>query len=180
MIKTFSGIALWCMGLMMSSVVLHARAADWSTPGPFLIGSRSVSSTRADNTTFTAQVYYPAVAPGANHAFAASAAPAPAISFGMVSLNPYESPRATTPIEPTADTESPSVWPILISAFLFAIAHWTHGPDWIPLFLLAIGLGYLYRQTHRVVPCIVVHFLLNATSMSLVALSLVIGEGKLP
>jgi len=82
MIKTFSGIALWCMGLMMSSVVLHARAADWSTPGPFLIGSRSVSITRADNTTFTAQVYYPAVAPGANHAFAASAAPAPAISFG--------------------------------------------------------------------------------------------------
>ncbi|QDU98264.1 CPBP family intramembrane glutamic endopeptidase [Lignipirellula cremea] len=55
-------------------------------------------------------------------------------------------------------------WPILTSAFLFAGMHWGHGPAPIPLFFLAIGLGYLYQQTHRIVPCILVHFLLNATT----------------
>jgi membrane protease YdiL (CAAX protease family) len=39
-------------------------------------------------------------------------------------------------------------------------------PDPIPLFVLALGLGYLYRQTHRILPCIVVHLLLNACSLT--------------
>jgi membrane protease YdiL (CAAX protease family) len=62
-------------------------------------------------------------------------------------------------------------WPIAISAFSFAILHWSHGPDWIPLFFLAVGLGYLYRQTHRLLPVIVVHFLLNACSMTMFLVS---------
>jgi membrane protease YdiL (CAAX protease family) len=62
-------------------------------------------------------------------------------------------------------------WPIAISAFSFAILHWSHGPDWIPLFFLAVGLGYLYRQTHRLLPVIVVHFLLNACSMTIFLVS---------
>jgi hypothetical protein len=35
------------------------------------------------------------------------------------------------------------------------------------LFFLALGLGYVYRQTHRILPGIVVHFLLNACSMGM-------------
>jgi len=60
----------------------------------------------------------------------------------------------------------PEWWPIVVSAALFALAHWGNGPDPIPLFLFALGLGYVYQRTHRVWPCILVHMLLNGFSMS--------------
>lgn len=56
-------------------------------------------------------------------------------------------------------------FPIVGSSLLFALMHLTHGPDWIPLFFLALGLGYLYRQTHRLLPCVTVHLLFNGCSM---------------
>ena len=55
--------------------------------------------------------------------------------------------------------------PIFISALVFALLHFSHGPDWIPLLILSLGLGYLYRRTHRVLPGLIVHFLLNLLSM---------------
>ena len=58
------------------------------------------------------------------------------------------------------------IWPIFISSTLFALMHWRQGPDPIPLFILAIALGYLYRQTHRILPSIVVHMLLNSCSLA--------------
>jgi membrane protease YdiL (CAAX protease family) len=58
------------------------------------------------------------------------------------------------------------IWPILISSAIFALMHWQHGPDPIPLFVLAVVLGYLYRQTHRIGPSIVVHMLLNSCSLA--------------
>jgi len=57
--------------------------------------------------------------------------------------------------------------PILGSSVLFSLAHYSHGPDWVPLLVLAMGLGYLFQRTHRLVPCMTVHFLLNLTSMGL-------------
>ena len=42
-----------------------------------------------------------------------------------------------------------------------------YAPDPIPLFFLAIVLGLLYFRTHRIVPSIVVHMLLNASSLAL-------------
>jgi len=57
-------------------------------------------------------------------------------------------------------------WPIAVSSVTFGLMHWSHGPDFAPLILLAVGLGYLYRQTHRILPCIVVHLLLNLLSMT--------------
>jgi membrane protease YdiL (CAAX protease family) len=62
--------------------------------------------------------------------------------------------------------------PIVTSAAVFAAMHASHGPDPIPLFLLAIGLGYLYQRTHRILPCIVVHFLLNACSLGALTLEI--------
>ena len=62
---------------------------------------------------------------------------------------------------------SVSRWPTFVSAALFALAHYSHGPAPIPLFFLALGLGYLYQRTHRLTPCIVVHFLLNSWTMVL-------------
>lgn len=73
---------------------------------------------------------------------------------------------ATEPVVEAA----PSFAPIGISAAIFALMHLTSGVDVVPLFFLALGLGYLYRQTHRLWPSIVVHMLLNAASLTLLYL----------
>lgn len=86
--------------------------------------------------------------------------------------NPYAPPHAPPepPVEAQVSEEcapvrSPPSWPVLVSSGIFALLHWGHGPDPIPLFVLALGLGYLYRQTHRILPGIVVHMALNGVSM---------------
>ena len=58
-----------------------------------------------------------------------------------------------------------SLWPVVVSSAIFAAMHLGQGPAPIPLFVLALGLGYLYHRTHRVTPCIVVHLMLNGTSL---------------
>src|SRR5207247_1405255 len=64
----------------------------------------------------------------------------------------------------------PSFWkqwlPIFLSSIIFALMHISHGLAWIPLTLLAFGLGYIYQRTHRILPSITVHFCLNALSMA--------------
>ncbi|MBC8352638.1 MAG: CPBP family intramembrane metalloprotease [Planctomycetes bacterium] len=62
--------------------------------------------------------------------------------------------------------------PIVITSAIFAAMHWSHGPDPIPLFFLALALGYVYQRTHRLLPCIIVHACLNGTTMLLLWLSL--------
>ena len=59
------------------------------------------------------------------------------------------------------------VLPVLGSSLAFAAAHFGHGADPVPLFLLALVLGYLYRQTHRLWPSLVVHMTLNALTTAL-------------
>jgi membrane protease YdiL (CAAX protease family) len=68
------------------------------------------------------------------------------------------------------------LWPIFVSSLLFAVNHLSHGPAPVPLFVFALGLGYLYRQTQRLLPCIVTHLLLN--SSSLIMLGLYVIQGK--
>jgi membrane protease YdiL (CAAX protease family) len=55
--------------------------------------------------------------------------------------------------------------PIMVSATAFGLAHFGYGPEPIPLFLLALVLGFLYQRTHRIIPCIVTHALFNLFSM---------------
>jgi membrane protease YdiL (CAAX protease family) len=102
------------------------------------------------------------------------AEPSPGVgSPGLDANNPYVSPSPDSDglADDLPDSSGmsaagvPPRWPILFSATLFAAMHWTHGPDPIPLFVLGLGLGYLYRQTHRILPCIVVHLLLNLTTL---------------
>lgn len=69
-----------------------------------------------------------------------------------------------------ASAKSIGATPIVLSAALFALVHWEHGPDPIPIFFLGLGLGYLYRQTHSIWPGVVVHMLMNGGSMLLLAL----------
>jgi len=85
-------------------------------------------------------------------------------------LNPYRSPTTNAAGELLAE-ESPvyvaQSWaPVVISALLFGLVHVGQGPAPIPIFVFGLGLGMIYRQTGRIVPCIVAHFLLNCFSMS--------------
>jgi membrane protease YdiL (CAAX protease family) len=66
----------------------------------------------------------------------------------------------------------PPSWPVVGSATLFAAMHLGHGFDPIPLFFLALGLGYVYRRTHRIVPCIVMHAAFNAFSLSMLGIDI--------
>lgn len=62
------------------------------------------------------------------------------------------------------DSATPQ-WPVWVSATIFALVHISHGLAWIPLLAFGGGLGYLFHRTHRLLPCIVLHFALNACSM---------------
>lgn len=55
--------------------------------------------------------------------------------------------------------------PIMTSSLLFGLAHFGYGPDPIPLFLLAVMLGYVYYRTHSIVPSIIAHALFNSFTM---------------
>ncbi len=71
--------------VLMVATLLAVQAAantDWGQAGPFPAGQRSVTVTRANGSTFTAQLHYPASAAGANQPFHPQAGPAPAITFG--------------------------------------------------------------------------------------------------
>lgn len=59
--------------------------------------------------------------------------------------------------------------PIVFSSLLFAAAHTGQGFAPAPLFVLALGLGYVYRQTHRFLPCVVAHAAFNALSLLIAA-----------
>lgn len=56
-------------------------------------------------------------------------------------------------------------WPIVVTSLFFAVLHAGQGLAPIPLFFLALGLGYLYRQTGRLYPPLVVHMMLNGITM---------------
>ena len=63
--------------------------------------------------------------------------------------------------------EGPAWWPIILSSLLFAMMHIGQGAAPIPLFLLALVLGYLYQRTHRIWPSMAAHLLLNAYSIAM-------------
>lgn len=60
-----------------------------------------------------------------------------------------------------------SAWPIYVTSLLFALMHAGQGAAPIPLFFLAVGLGFLYQRTGRLFPAIIVHMLLNGTTLSM-------------
>ncbi|HJN12846.1 MAG: CPBP family intramembrane metalloprotease [Pirellulaceae bacterium] len=102
-----------------------------------------------------------------------------------VDSNPYAMPPGMSEVEADEKVSSnvqpveparpfPSVFPIIISSSVFAVLHWGNGLDPIPLFVLALGLGYLYQRTHRILPCVVLHFLVNAFALVMLAMSLVV------
>jgi len=67
-------------------------------------------------------------------------------------------------------------WPMIVSGLLFGLAHIEYGMSWIPLTVLGIALGWLYRVTNRIWPSLVVHFCVNATSMIGFSLTVLFGD----
>jgi membrane protease YdiL (CAAX protease family) len=70
-----------------------------------------------------------------------------------------------------AHESRPSLMPVLLSSFVFALVHLEFGPSAVPLFFFALILGYLYRQTHRLLPSLVTHACLNALSVFIMVTS---------
>jgi hypothetical protein len=66
-------------------------------------------------------------------------------------------------------------WPMFASSALFAMAHWGQGPAPVSLFALALGLGFLFRQTGRIWPSIFVHMVLNGYSITMMLLAMAAG-----
>ena len=56
--------------------------------------------------------------------------------------------------------------PIVISSLLFALAHTGQGAAPIPLYLFAIGLGFLYKTTGNVLLCVLIHAFLNGLTLA--------------
>jgi membrane protease YdiL (CAAX protease family) len=75
--------------------------------------------------------------------------------------------RAAAPTSLAAET-----FAIVASSTLFAAMHISQGPAPIPLFVLALGLGYVYARTGRILPCIVIHMLLNGCSLATLLMEL--------
>jgi membrane protease YdiL (CAAX protease family) len=111
-----------------------------------------------------------------------TAAAQPAAASVAPQPNPYAAPQTTSRprriaalLEPEWNERIPWRWrilPIVGSGTVFALMHMDHGPDWLPLLILGLGLGYLYQRTGRILPCITVHFLLNANSYGILLLEL--------
>ena len=59
----------------------------------------------------------------------------------------------------------PPIWPSVVTGILFGLAHWGYGLSFIPLIVMGIVLGLVYRATHSIWPCVLIHFMLNSTSM---------------
>ncbi len=62
-----------------------------------------------------------------------------------------------------------AVWswrPVVISSLAFSMLHLGQGAAPIALFFFALAVGYLYRQTGRLWPCIIVHMILNGISLA--------------
>ncbi len=81
------------------------------------------------------------------------------------SANPYAH-SASISAEPVPTAKViPPYWPSIVVGILFGLAHVEYGLSAIPLSILGIALGLLYRATQSIWPGVVVHFLLNFTSM---------------
>ncbi|HVX11466.1 MAG TPA: CPBP family intramembrane glutamic endopeptidase [Pirellulales bacterium] len=71
---------------------------------------------------------------------------------------------------PADDGHRPRPIAIVVTSLLFASMHIGHGAAPLPLFFLALALGYLYQRTHRLLPSVTVHFCLNACTFVMLCL----------
>ncbi|TWU47855.1 CPBP family intramembrane glutamic endopeptidase [Rubripirellula reticaptiva] len=70
-------------------------------------------------------------------------------------------------VDPVTGWQPKSYAPIFITSIVFASMHIGQGAAPIPLFFLSLGLGYLYRQTGNITAPMVVHMVLNGTTITM-------------
>lgn len=91
-----------------------------------------------------------------------------------------ETETATESSEPAEeaypDRPTLMVFPIFASAIIFALLHFDQGGAPIPLFFLALGLGYVYQKRRTITPSLVVHMMLNGQSMLLLIVQIFFGD----
>ena len=97
--------------------------------------------------------------------------------------DPYHSPAPIAEMSAGSgaamqDEVIPPIWPSIVTGTLFGLAHWGYGLSFIPLILLGIVLGLVYRATNSVWPCILIHFMLNALSMIALGLAILSGQAQ--
>jgi membrane protease YdiL (CAAX protease family) len=68
-------------------------------------------------------------------------------------------------VDADGDWRPQSHWPVVATSLLFAVMHYNQGAAQIPLFFMSLGLGYLYRQTGKFAPAVLVHMILNGTTL---------------
>lgn len=94
--------------------------------------------------------------------------------FRVLLQGRLESTGAATQSTPAASAGPAEYRPkpsaIVVTSLVFALLHLGHGAAPIPLFFLALALGYLYQRTHRLAPSVTVHFCLNACSFAVLCL----------
>ncbi len=88
--------------------------------------------------------------------------------------NPYDPPNVAFNTIGLSNDERvlPPLWPSFVTGILFGLAHIGYGLSFIPLILLGIILGLLYRATASIWPGLIIHFSLNSFSMLGMGLSL--------
>lgn len=103
------------------------------------------------------------------------------------SPNPYAVPLSSEAGQAGVDSVAPHdtlaqfvppVWPSIVTGILFGLAHWGYGLSFIPLIVLGILLGLLYRATNSIWPCFLVHFALNGSSMLMLGFSILVERSK--
>jgi len=52
----------------------------------------------------------------------------------------------------------------ILTSLLFAALHIGQGAAYIPLFFLSFGLGYVCNKTGSIIPCVIIHMVLNGIS----------------
>ncbi len=62
-------------------------------------------------------------------------------------------------------SERPGYAPLVVASLVFAGMHFSAGPDPVAIFVLSLFLGYAYRQTHRILPSLVIHAGINGWTM---------------
>ncbi|TVQ64367.1 MAG: hypothetical protein EA379_01810 [Phycisphaerales bacterium] len=85
---------VYVFALIAAMLVPGAAYATLADPGPYAPGRTTVTVTRANGSTFTAVLHYPATAAGVDAPFDPAGAPYPAVSFGhgfLQSVSVYRS-----------------------------------------------------------------------------------------
>lgn len=91
--------------------------------------------------------------------------------YGDRRIHPVRDSRSAEYTPPSADSANappfqPRLWPIAASAAAFAALHFGQGPAPIALFILGLGLGFLYFRTGNLLSCIVLHATMNFYSLT--------------